>query len=308
MALERYPYQSVGSELYPKIVQMQPNNINDVWIGGGDDYHVNKTIASPNAVVYAGTVNASCSGGEAWAPLVQSSQDPTVDDSTGNLIAIALANGGSGYTSPAFSVSISGGGGSGAAVEAFSNGTAVTSVQIVSVGTGYTKRPTFSFANGGGTAAMMSGTIALSGSQNLPNASIYSRFEGAGSDESTSTFCTVTFLASGSNGLNGNPILTFTTPGSLFESTDAGANWYDIQAYGPTSPSTNITGGFTFKTPNQGTNGADPFIKQYSKRWPRSGPLRVSTPVPAIPGLPRRRMRPPYGIFRLSIPPTFSPT
>ena len=75
----------------------------------------------------------------------------------GALKAIMVTNGGSGYTS-APTVTITGGGGSGAtAVAAISNG-AVIGVNLVNVGSGYTSNPTISFSGGGGTGLTVTST------------------------------------------------------------------------------------------------------------------------------------------------------
>jgi hypothetical protein len=75
--------------------------------------------------------------------------------STGGLIAVRVLSGGTGYASPP-SVSITGGGGAGAAGVAVMAGTVVQSIIITSQGTGYSSNPTvaFSAATGAGASAV----------------------------------------------------------------------------------------------------------------------------------------------------------
>lgn len=67
-------------------------------------------------------------------------------------------NGGSGYTSPP-SVSITGGGGTGATAIANISGGAVVAIVITNGGSGYTSAPTLSMTGGGGTGASGSATL-----------------------------------------------------------------------------------------------------------------------------------------------------
>ncbi|TCC98426.1 RagB/SusD family nutrient uptake outer membrane protein [Pedobacter hiemivivus] len=71
---------------------------------------------------------------------------------------IALGNVGSGYTT-APTVTLSGGGGSGATATAIVAGGKVTGIAIVNEGTKYTSAPTVSFSGGAGTGATASTTI-----------------------------------------------------------------------------------------------------------------------------------------------------
>lgn len=64
---------------------------------------------------------------------------------TGGLAAVRLTTGGSGYTAPP-SVTISGGGGAGAAIAAYMAGTRVRELVITNSGTGYTSDPTVTIA------------------------------------------------------------------------------------------------------------------------------------------------------------------
>ena len=84
----------------------------------------------------------------------------------GQVRAVTITNGGSGYGS-APTVGFTGGGGSSAAGTAVISGGVVTSVTITNTGSGYTSAPTVSFSGGGGSSA--AGTADLCG---LPSAFI----------------------------------------------------------------------------------------------------------------------------------------
>lgn len=71
---------------------------------------------------------------------------------------ITVSTGGVSYSS-APSVSLSGGGGTGAAAVAQMNGTAVESIQITTAGTGYTSAPSVSLSGGGGTGAAATASV-----------------------------------------------------------------------------------------------------------------------------------------------------
>ena len=72
--------------------------------------------------------------------------------STGGIVKVAVATGGTGYTSVP-SVAIAGGGGTGATVQAIVDGGRIASVLVRSPGSGFTQAPTLSFSGGGGTGA-----------------------------------------------------------------------------------------------------------------------------------------------------------
>lgn len=72
--------------------------------------------------------------------------------STGGLVKVSVVSGGSGYTAPP-SITVAGGGGTGATVVAVMAGTRVAELQIKSQGTGFTAAPTLAFSGGGGTGA-----------------------------------------------------------------------------------------------------------------------------------------------------------
>ncbi len=71
---------------------------------------------------------------------------------SGGIVRAAVATGGSGYTAPP-SITVSGGGGTGATVVAVMAGTRVAELLIRSQGTGFTTAPTLAFSGGGGTGA-----------------------------------------------------------------------------------------------------------------------------------------------------------
>ncbi|MCK4156716.1 tail fiber/spike domain-containing protein [Klebsiella pneumoniae] len=80
----------------------------------------------------------------------------------GRLQSIAVTAGGSGYTS-APTVTISGGGGSGALATATVSGGAVTKIFVLYKGFGYTYAPTIAIAGGGGSGATATGTVSSGG-------------------------------------------------------------------------------------------------------------------------------------------------
>ena len=80
---------------------------------------------------------------------------------TGGLAALAITAGGSAYTS-APTVSLTGGGGSGAQATAVVSGGAIIGLNITDTGQGYTTAPAVSFSGGGGTGA--AATAAIGGS------------------------------------------------------------------------------------------------------------------------------------------------
>jgi hypothetical protein len=79
---------------------------------------------------------------------------PTGGGVTGGIVTA----GGSGYTS-APTVSITGGGGTGATAVATVNGGLVSQIAMTNIGTGYTSPPTIGFTGGGGTGAAATSTI-----------------------------------------------------------------------------------------------------------------------------------------------------
>ncbi len=67
--------------------------------------------------------------------------------------SITLTAAGSGYTNGTYSLSFTGGGGTGAAGTYTVSGNVVTSISLTSEGSGYTSTPTIGFPSGGGTGA-----------------------------------------------------------------------------------------------------------------------------------------------------------
>ena len=80
----------------------------------------------------------------------------------GRLQSIAVTAGGSGYTS-APTVTISGGGGSGALATATVSGGAVKKISVLYKGFGYTSAPTVTISGGGGSGATAAGTVSSGG-------------------------------------------------------------------------------------------------------------------------------------------------
>lgn len=71
---------------------------------------------------------------------------------TGGLVKIAVGTGGTGYTSPP-TVTLVGGGGTGATVKAVLDKGKVQSVMVLAAGSGYTAAPTITFSGGSGSGA-----------------------------------------------------------------------------------------------------------------------------------------------------------
>ncbi|EPH3059707.1 TPA: hypothetical protein RFN03_003488 [Klebsiella aerogenes] len=80
----------------------------------------------------------------------------------GRLQSIAVTAGGSGYTS-APTVTISGGGGTGALATATVSGGVVTKISVLYRGFGYTSAPTVTISGGGGSGATATGTVSSGG-------------------------------------------------------------------------------------------------------------------------------------------------
>jgi hypothetical protein len=130
--------------------------------------------------------------------------------------SLALTNGGSGYTSPP-AVAITGGGGTGATATATLATRSVASVAVTNGGSGYTTVPTVSFSGGGGTGA--TATVTLT---NRKVTAITITNGGSG----YTTAPTVTISGGGGSGAKATaalapaPVasLTLTNPGSGFTS------------------------------------------------------------------------------------------
>src|SRR5690606_32464137 len=99
---------------------------------------------SPNQIAGA-TIQSPGLGNE---PMNAVSNLSSISKSEGEIIAITVTNGGTGYTS-APTVSITGGGGTGATAVAILSGDEVSEVIITNPGSGYTSAPTISFTGDG---------------------------------------------------------------------------------------------------------------------------------------------------------------
>ena len=93
--------------------------------------------------------------GAVYYPFIKTTMNFYVNES--GVDAITITSGGTGYTT-APTISIPGGGGSGAAATATVSGGEVTAITITSGGTGYTSAPTISIT-GGGTGATATATV-----------------------------------------------------------------------------------------------------------------------------------------------------
>jgi len=71
---------------------------------------------------------------------------------------VVIATAGSGQTNGTYTISGTGGGGSGATIQVVVSGNAVTGVKVLNPGTGYTSAPTFTVA-AGGTPGTVTATI-----------------------------------------------------------------------------------------------------------------------------------------------------
>lgn len=105
---------------------------------------------------------------------------PTVGAS-GELAAISLGAGGTGYTT-APTVAITGGGGTGATATAIVSGGAVTGFSITNAGSGYTSAPTIALTGGGGTGAAASAVLGEGDDFVLPPTRTWFLFDGYVSD------------------------------------------------------------------------------------------------------------------------------
>ncbi len=94
--------------------------------------------------------------GAVYYPFIKTTMNFYVNES--GVDAITITSGGTGYTT-APTISITGGGGSGAAATATVSGGEVTAITITSGGTGYTSAPTISITGGGGTGATATATV-----------------------------------------------------------------------------------------------------------------------------------------------------
>ncbi|MFC2974710.1 phage tail tube protein [Azotobacter bryophylli] len=98
----------------------------------------------------------------------------------GTLAEMTVTDGGSGYTT-APTVTISGGGGTGATAEATLSGGVVTGIAITNPGSGYTSAPSVAIA-GDGTGATATAAVAMQTDFSLPNTRTWFVFRGYVSD------------------------------------------------------------------------------------------------------------------------------
>lgn len=143
----------------------------------------------------------------------------TVD--AGTVTSIEVTAGGTGYTSGTVTVTLTGGGGTGATAEATVTGGAVTAITVTTPGTGYTSAPTVTITDSGaGTGATATGFVTAANS-NLSSGTVNSLTIG---DNGTSgcTTATVGFTGGGGAGATAEATiagglisaLTVTNPGS----------------------------------------------------------------------------------------------
>jgi len=133
--------------------------------------------ATATAVLQTGTVNSvtltDAGTGYTSAPTITISAPPSGTTATAvasyntfqtGTVAVLVTNGGTGYgSSGSFSVSFTGGGGTGAAGTAIVSGGQVVAVIMTNPGSGYTSAPTVSFSAGAGTGATGTCVVNLDG-------------------------------------------------------------------------------------------------------------------------------------------------
>lgn len=138
-------------QLSPGIITSTTGNVSPKTLT-----YENTENATTTSKVYDGTDTASQLR---WGPSLATS--PTISGilDNGQVSAVNLSTYGSGYTSNP-TVTLSGGGGSGATATAQVFGGAVNSVTITNPGSGYTTAPTVSFSGGGGSGAAATATVA----------------------------------------------------------------------------------------------------------------------------------------------------
>ncbi len=95
----------------------------------------------------------------------------------GSVELITVGSGGSGYTS-APTVTITGGGGTGATAVAVLDGGEVAEINIVNHGSGYTSTPTVTLTGGAGTGATATATVSDESDFVLPNTRTWFLFQG----------------------------------------------------------------------------------------------------------------------------------
>ena len=200
------------------------------YMPGQTDY-LDTPVVPTAAFVGAGYNNPDCSY-PTLTPAIASvtSSDvagPWASTAGGVVTAINLTNDGAGYTS-APSVTISGGGGSGASATAVISGS-VSSLTLLSHGSGYSSAPTVSFSGGGGSGA--AATAALG----FPVATVS--------------------VANGGSGYTSRPSATFSAP-AAGGTTAAAATFLKVTAIVPSSPGSGYTSRPTVTISGGGGSGA----------------------------------------------------
>ena len=132
-----------------------------VWLPQGFTY--SGPVTSPNTPLnLPGTPQTeACAGNEAvvWSLPGSTFSGLLASTHQGNVTGIEITNGGNGYNS-APTVTITGGGGTGATATAAISSNQVTGITVTNGGSGYTSAPTITFTGGGGTGAAAAATIA----------------------------------------------------------------------------------------------------------------------------------------------------
>jgi phage tail sheath protein FI len=162
-------YLKYGAAYYPFLKTTM-----NFYVNEGE---TNVNITPQQAATATATATATVSIGEVTAVTVTAggsgyTSAPTISFSGGGgtgatakatvtdgvVTAVTVTTGGSGYTSPP-NINFEGGEGTGAAATATVSGGAVTTVTVTTGGSGYTFAPTISFLGGGGTGATATATV-----------------------------------------------------------------------------------------------------------------------------------------------------
>jgi hypothetical protein len=142
---------TVGSVTFGRVLS-STTPLNLVTGGGGFTSAPTLSVAVPSTNI--GFTGSPATAGSGTTTL------GTANPNAGQVTALNVTSGGSGYTS-APTVAFTGGGGTGAAATASIGQTGtVTSVTITNGGTGYTTAPTIGFTGGGGSGAVASSSLA----------------------------------------------------------------------------------------------------------------------------------------------------
>jgi FtsP/CotA-like multicopper oxidase with cupredoxin domain len=183
-------------------------------------------------------------------------QDTTMSFFNGPLTALALTNGGSGYsyTSPP-TVTISGGGGTGATATAVLAPVAVASLSLTSGGSGFSTAPAVSISGGGGSGATATATLATksvlsasvsaggNGYTSLPTVS----FTGGGGSSATATATvsnkkvTAIAITNGGSGFTSAPTISITGGGGSGAKATATLTTAKVQSVNLVNPGSGFT-------------------------------------------------------------------